>query len=275
MSRRLIVNADDFGFTRDVNRGIIDAHRNGILTATTLMANGAAFEDAVPLSGAAPGLDVGVHCVLVGGRSVRDPSRALPPTVKDMLAAIITRRLDPYAELRAQIEKILAAGIRPTHLDTHKHTHLFPPVLNAVARLGKEFGIPWIRRPLDFPLSARGVPLSKRLLSRSMGLLRKRFHRVLLRNGCRTTDYFAGFQLTGRFHTAELIDLLQQLPDGMTEFMTHPGYCTGELEGARTRLKRSRQLELEALTAPETRAALVAFRIELVGFRQPAGDPTY
>lgn len=231
------------------------------------MANGTAFDDAVSLARETPSLDVGVHCVLVSGRSVRDPSQDLPSTVKRLVAAIVTRRLDPYAELRAQIEKILSAGIRPTHLDTHKHTHLLPPVLDAVARLGKEFGISWIRRPLDFPLSSGGVPLSKRLLSRSMGLLRGRFQRVLARNGCHTTDYFAGFQLTGRFNTAELIDLLQQLPDGLTEFMTHPGYHTAELGSARTRLKHSRQLELEALTAPETRAALVAFNIRLVGFR--------
>ncbi len=275
MARSLVVNADDFGFTRDVNRGIVDAHCRGILTATTLMANGAAFEDAVRLARETPSLDVGVHCVLVSGRSVRDPDRSLPLTVKDLLLAIVSRKLDPYSELRAQVEKILATGIRPTHLDTHKHTHLFPPVLTAVARLGQEFGIPWIRRPLDFPLSARGVPLSKRIVGRSMGLLRNHFHRVLTRHGCRTTDFFAGFQLTGRFHTAEMIDLLQRLPHGFTEFMTHPGYYTHELDAAATRLKQSRQLELEALTAPETRAALVAFNIRLVGFRPLPPEERY
>ncbi|MCX6622069.1 MAG: ChbG/HpnK family deacetylase [Acidobacteria bacterium] len=266
MVRSLVVNADDFGFTRDVNRGIVDAHRYGILTATTLMANGAAFDDAVRLARENPSLDVGVHCVLVGGESLLRPGRPLPLTVKDLLLAILAGKLDPCAELHAQVEKILAAGIRPTHLDTHKHTHLFPPVLNAVARLGQEFRIPWVRRPLDFPFSDRGVPWSKRALSRATGLLRNRFHRVLAAHGCRTTDHFAGFQITGRFHTAELVDLLRQLPDGLTEFMTHPGYCTEELAGAKTRLKASRQLELEALMAPETRAALTRFEIELVGY---------
>lgn len=266
MSRRLVVNADDFGFTRDVNRGIIDAHRHGILTATTLMANGAAFDDAVALARETPTLDVGVHCVLVSGRSVMDPERALPLNVTELLKAIIARRINPYAELRAQMEKILAAGIRPTHLDTHKHTHLFPPVLDAVARLAEEFEIRWVRRPLDFPLCSRGIPLSKRLLSRSMNLLRNRFHRVLTAHHCQTTDYFAGFQITGRFQTNELIDLLQQLPWGLTEFMTHPGYHTEELEQAATRLKKSRRDELEALMARETRAALTAFKIELVRY---------
>ena len=83
---------------------------------------------------------------------------------------------------------------------------------------------------------------------------------------CQTTDYFAGFQITGRFQTNELIDLLQQLPWGLTEFMTHPGYHTEELEQAATRLKKSRRDELEALMARETRAALTAFKIELVRY---------
>ena len=135
--RTLHVNADDFGFTRDVNEGIVHAHHAGILTATTLMANGAAFEHAVGLARATPTLDVGCHLVLTGGVSVVSGS-PLPGDVKQVMLAVASGRLDPYVELRAQISRIMAAGIRPTHLDTHKHTHLFPPVLNAVARLGED-----------------------------------------------------------------------------------------------------------------------------------------
>src|SRR5579863_8807822 len=123
---RLIVNADDFGYTRSVNEGIIEAHRDGILTATTLMANGAAFEHAVEHARHNPTLDVGCHLVLVEGQSVLDPARALPTSLGDMVGAVMRGRLSPYEELRAQVEKIVAAGIRPTHLDAHKHTHLMP-----------------------------------------------------------------------------------------------------------------------------------------------------
>ena len=98
---RLIVNADDFGFTRDVNEGIVEAHRDGILTATTLMANGDAFEDAVALARATPSLDVGCHAVLVQGRSVLDASRALPATLKDLVRSLLRRELPVYEELRA------------------------------------------------------------------------------------------------------------------------------------------------------------------------------
>jgi chitin disaccharide deacetylase len=141
-------------------------------------------------------------------------------------------------------------------------------VLDAVARLSEEFGIRWVRRPFDFPLHgiAGPVPPMTRVANGALGLLRHRVHRVLERHGCRVTDHFAGFQITGRFRTAELVQLLACLPEGTTELMCHPGYCGDALRGAPTRLKESRERELEALTAPETRAALERNGIELAGY---------
>ncbi len=268
MSRRLVVNADDFGFTHDVNEGIVEAHRRGILTSTTLMANGAAFEHAVELARANPALDIGCHLVLIGGESLTPPRAALPETVAELIQTLARGRLNVEAELRAQVGRILAAGIRPTHLDRHKHTHLAPPVLAAVARISAEFGIPWVRRTFDLPLLAGQdqVPWPMRAASRVLGALRPRFDRVLSEHGCRTTDYFAGFAVTGRFHTADLVALIESLPEGSTEFMCHPGYCTGELRAARTRLKESRERELEALTAPEAGAALLRAGVDLVNY---------
>jgi predicted glycoside hydrolase/deacetylase ChbG (UPF0249 family) len=251
--RRLIVNADDFGFTKDVNLGIVDAHRNGILTATTLMANGAAFDHAVALATENPTLDVGCHLVLVG-----EPP--YPPTVAKLILSL--GKIPIYQELAGQVRKIMAAGIRPTHLDTHKHTHLLPPVLDAVARVAREFDIPWVRRPFDF--SAAEVSFSKRVTRSAMGLARGRFARAL--QGLRTTDHFAGFQITGRYDARMLADLICKLPEGLTEFMCHPGHCSDELRGARTRLKESRAMELAALTAPEVRQALKESGVELTDY---------
>ncbi len=255
--KRLIVNADDFGFTPDVNRGIVAAHRGGILTATTLMANGDAFDDAVRLARETPSLDVGCHLALISGRSLLPPCAPLPASVPELLLALAARRIRVYDELAAQVRKIQAAGIAPTHLDTHKHTHLAPPVLDAVARIAEEFKIPWVRRPFQIPLLCR------------------RFERVLARHGCRTTDHFAGFRMTGRFSAVELAQFIRELPDGLTEFMCHPGY-SGDLRHARTRLKESRERELEALVAPEARAALQFVSVELLNYRgagsQPARD---
>ncbi len=264
--RQLVVNADDFGFTPDVNRGILEAHRRGILTATTLMATGDAFEDALGLARQADTLDIGCHLVLVGGRSLVT-GRPYPPTVAKLLGALARHEMDPYREFEAQVRRIVAAGVRPTHLDTHKHTHLAPPVLDAVARIAREFGIAWVRRPFDFPMGAMGgVPRLRRLAGAALGLLRPRFHRVLERAGCRTTDHFAGFQITGRFRARELVELLAMLPAGSTELMCHPGYCTEALRQARTRLKESREEELRALVAPEVRAALERNGVELVNY---------
>jgi chitin disaccharide deacetylase len=270
--KQLVVNADDFGFTPDVNDGIVEAHREGILTATTLMANGEAFEHAIGLARQNPSLDVGCHMVLVGGRSLVS-GKDLPPTVGSLVGALARRQIDVYAELRAQLQRILEAGIQPTHLDTHKHTHLAPPVLGALARLAEEFEIRWVRRPFDLPLRApsdpaSGPPRLKRLTSRAMGLLRPRFHYVLERHHCRTTDHFAGFLATGRLETRELVDLLGALPQGSTELMCHPGRCGAALRAARTRLKESREAELRALTAAQVRDAVGRGSIELVTYRQ-------
>jgi predicted glycoside hydrolase/deacetylase ChbG (UPF0249 family) len=233
----LIPNADDFGFTRDVNDGIVHAHRHGILTATTLMATGPAFEHAVQLAHENPNLDVGVHLVLVG-------SAGYPETVARLVGALLLSRIKIYDELALQVRKVLDAGIQPTHLDTHKHTHLWPSVLDAVARISEEFRIPWVRRPFGNP-----------------------FDGTLARHGCKMTDHFAGFRLTGRYGAPELANLIRRLPDGVTEFMCHPGFCTDELRAAPTRLKDSRQRELDALTSPEVRAAIEESGVQLTCYR--------
>jgi len=254
LSKRLIVNADDFGFTQDVNRGILDAHRHGILTATTLMANGAAFDDAVRLALETPSLDVGAHLTLVGGAGQ-------PESVPALLAQLAQGHIRPYEEFAAQLSRILAAGIVPSHLDTHKHTHLWPPVLDAVVRVASQFRVPWVRAPFDHPAAAAGCK------ARLLALAAPRFRRKLAARGLRTTEHFAGFGMTGKFGAAELAELARRLSAGVTEFMCHPGYCTSELRAARTRLKESRERELEALTSPQVREALLRAGVELVNYR--------
>lgn len=263
--RYLIVNADDFGFTRDTNAGIVRAHREGILTATTLMANGAAFADAVALAREHPSLDIGVHLQMVQGASLSQPGRELPGTILQLLLSLPV--WDIHAELRAQIERVLAAGIRPTHLDTHKHTHILPPVLEAVARLSREYAIPFIRRPFDLPLDTGPASLKTRLANRLMSRMRPHFARVLAAHGARSTDHFAGFLWTGAYTADDLLALLAWLPAGSTEFMCHPGELGPELLAARTRLKHSRAAELAALTDARLKPALAAAAITLTSYR--------
>jgi predicted glycoside hydrolase/deacetylase ChbG (UPF0249 family) len=259
--RKLVVNADDFGFTRDVNQGIIEAHQKGILTATTIMAVGAAFDDAVRFARENPALDIGVHLVLVG-------QPPFPMTVAQLMRAVMLGQIRIYEELSTQVRRVLDAGLDPSHLDTHKHTHLLPPVLNAVARISEEFKIPWVRRPFDFPIGPHGISWKKRTVSRALTVVRGRFERVLASHGCRSTDHFAGFQITGKFDASDVAALIRSLPEGSTEFMCHPGICGDELRAASTRLKESREEELRALTAPAVRDALRESGVELATYRQ-------
>jgi chitin disaccharide deacetylase len=145
-----------------------------------------------------------------------------------------------------------------------------PPVLDAVARLSEEFKIPWVRRPFDLPLTPAGPGVShaKRIVSKILGVLRGRFARVLARHGCRSTDHFAGFEITGSYGATDLARLIRSLPEGSTEFMCHPGICGEELRSARTRLKESREQELRALTSAEVRAALAESGVELVRYSE-------
>jgi predicted glycoside hydrolase/deacetylase ChbG (UPF0249 family) len=255
--RKLVVNADDFGFTRDVNQGIIDAHRRGILTATTLMATGDAFDDAVRFAEETPTLDVGCHLVLVG-------QAPFPMSVPALVPAVMMGRIRPYDAFAAQVRKIMEAGIVPTHLDTHKHTHLLPPVLEAVARISEEFRIPWVRRPFDF----RGQPGGIGWKNALMHLRGGGFERTLAEHKCRSTDWFAGFRITGNYDAPTLAAILRALPEGSTEFMCHPGILGSELRQARTRLKQSRQDELAALTSSEVRTAIDEAGIRLSRYRE-------
>ena len=267
-ARKLIVTADDFGFTRDVNQGIVEAHRSGLVRATSLLATGAAFEHAVELARRTPSLDVGAHLALVGMPSALD-GRRLPATPGALLLSLALGHIDVYAEMAAQLERILRAGIRPSHLNTHKHTHLLPLVLEAIGRLARDYGICWIRRPFDTPgLVRTPAPWGARVGVSLLGLLRKGFDRRLARHGCRSTDYFAGMLMTGRLDASDLIALLMNLPAGTTELMCHPGRCTGELEAAPTRLKASRERELRALTSAEVLCALRRAGVELVSWRE-------
>lgn len=269
--RYLVVNADDFGFTRDVNAGIVQAHTEGILTSTTLMATGTAFEDAVQLARQHPTLDIGVHLQMVQGPSISRPKRELPPTLAKLIQQHVAGRWDVLAEFSAQVERILATGIRPTHLDTHKHTHLIPSILEAVAQVSDKYGIRWIRKPFDLPLDPRRAGWKTRAAAIAMRGLRSHFNSVLARSHAKSTDHFAGFAWTGDYTAEDLIGLIRNLPDGTTEFMCHPAQLGYELMAATTRLKESRQRELRALIDPRLKQTLAECGVILSDYQNLPG----
>ncbi len=263
--KRLVVNADDFGFTSDVNEGILQSHCDGIVRSASLMANGSAFDDAVAISRRHPALGVGCHLTLVQGESLARPGTRLSPTVLQLLATGLPVDF-VLAEFRAQVEAVLACGIQPTHLDTHKHIHCLPRLLDVVAQVADEFAIRWLRKPFDVPLG--WAPPLRTVVSLAMRPFRIPFEERLRRCQCRTADYFAGFRSTGTLSAPQLVSLLGSLPDGLGEFVCHPGICGSELLRADTRLKHSREVELRALCSAEVKRAARLHGISLVSYRE-------
>jgi hopanoid biosynthesis associated protein HpnK len=284
--KELILNADDFGLTRGVNEGIIRAHREGILTSATLMANGPAFDDAVERAKQNPKLGVGCHLVLVGGpavaprgeiSSLADPDGRLPRSIGVLVAKLSSGRVrikDVETELRAQIEKTLRAGIEPTHLDTHKHSHAHPQVLGALGRVAREFGISRVRKPVEnlrdsWRMSrGEGAGLLKNLMAAAtVRAVASRFDAISRNYGLLSPDHFLGLALTGRLSAAALCRLIDTLPDGRTEIMVHPGICDAELARTGSRLQQQRQTELEGLLDAEVRRSVVKQGVRLISYR--------
>jgi hopanoid biosynthesis associated protein HpnK len=287
-TRRLIVNADDFGLTDGVNRAIIDGHRCGIITSATLMVNGRAFESAVVMAAEVPRLGVGIHLNLIEGPPVAGPSAVsslvdrrglLANSASSLAARIATGRVrlaEVERELRAQIERALAAGVRITHLDGHKHAHLAPAVFDVVVGLAVEYGIRGVRcavesRP-DLAAALRANRTARlrlgrqHLAGRVLSALAAHNRRKLRKAGLRTPARILGITQTG-FLCPELLErMLRSLDDAPSELMCHPGYVDDALLSERTRLTASRELELEALTAPETWAVLDREGIELITY---------
>jgi len=261
--KRLILNADDFGLTEGVNRAIAEAHRSGALTSATLMAASAATQCAVELASRHPGLGIGCHIVLVDGSPVLPaaqlPTLTGPPSglfratlgafVKDLALGNILES-EIQAEAEAQIARLLGFGVALTHIDTHKHTHMFPRVLRPVLRAARAAGIRAVRNPFEPQWSLRATPqapLLRRFQVRLLRTLQPAFRRIVAEEGLSTTDGAIGVLATGTLDPPTLAALLQAMPDGDWELVTHPGYNDATLAKAGTRLLASREIELRAL----------------------------
>jgi hopanoid biosynthesis associated protein HpnK len=279
--RRLIVNADDFGLTSGVNRGILRAHREGVVTSSTLMACSSKFDEAVALSLETPTLSVGCHVVLVDGAPVLNAGRVstlLAPKdgrrFRDNLSnfALLAAcgRLDAAqieAEVTAQIQKLQAAGIQVSHLDSHKHTHMFPVVLKGMLRAAKNCGVRAMRNPFE-PLVFASVRRWKRQFQlRMMRSFRANFRKSLEEAGVATPDGCVGIAATGGLTVETFEALIQHLPEGTWEFVSHPGYNDVDLDRVKTRLRDSREKELAILTSAGIRRALENERIHLISYR--------
>jgi hopanoid biosynthesis associated protein HpnK len=287
--RKLIVNADDFGMTAGVNRGIVESNIGGVVSSATLMANGPRFDEAVALARSAPNLSIGCHVVLVDGKPVS------PPDTVDTLLAIRSAEPDKFysslsafaaramlggfdrdqlvAEVTAQIRKIQATGLHVTHLDSHKHAHVFPEILAAMLRAARICGVRAIRNPIVPTLPAK-LFKGKRELWKRYGQVRmlhtfsKQFLQRTKRAGLLTPDGVIGVIETGSVESSLLRQTIASLPDGTWELVCHPGYNDADLRSAGTRLLDSRDEERLVLTSPGLRQFLQEQKIQVISYRE-------
>jgi chitin disaccharide deacetylase len=283
--RRLIVNADDFGFTMGVNRAIVEAHTNGIVTSSTLMANGRAFAGALESSKMLPRLSVGCHVVLIDGEPALGDSQVSSLTAgnsrfRDSLKSFSWRalsgRLDGQqieAETTAQIRKLQAGGITVSHLDTHKHTHVFPVVLKPLMRAARGCGVRAIRNPFGprrplrtYDLLARPSLWTRYAEVRTLRALASKFTAAARREGFVTPDGTFGIVVTGQLDESLFRAIAELIPEGTWEFVCHPGYNDADLQSANTRLRESRETELRVLTMPVARELLAKQNIQLMSY---------
>lgn len=287
--KQLIVNADDFGLTSGVSKGIVDAYREGIVSSTTLMANGAAFGTAVSINRRTPGLGIGVHLNLTTGKPV-SPARTIPSLVDQdgclhlspgrLLRALAARQVnlvEVEIELRAQVTKVLRAGIRPTHFDGHKHVHVMPGLSEVVIRLAQEFSIRSVRCPEEVApnlatllciKSSRMAVAKQYLVGRAVAGFARGFAERLAKAGLLYAEHFYGLSQTGFLNVQDVLEILKSLPEGVSELMCHPGYLDGDLVNSGTRLLVQREVEFRALTAPVVKKLVADGGIQLVSYGQ-------
>jgi predicted glycoside hydrolase/deacetylase ChbG (UPF0249 family) len=242
--KTLVVTADDVGLHRGMTEGAVRAHREGIVTACSLVANGAAFDDAVARLRATPALEVGVHLALVEERALTTGA----PMPKNHIRYLLSRRrIDVERELRMQVERVAATGLRITHLNGHQHLHLLPSVLPIVEKLASEFGIGYVRIVDD--RGGRG-DLMRRASIAVLSALGRRADR---------TRRTIGVLEAGHLTASTIIRLLDEVADGVTELVTHPGVGVDGYDW-----RYAWDEETRALCDPHLREAIAARGIALL-----------
>ena len=278
--RRLIVTADDFGASPDVNQAVEMGHRQGILTAASLMVAGPAAADAVQRAHRLPSLRVGLHLTVVDGLPSLPPGRIpdlldaggglprnLPAAgVRIFFRPAVRRHLEQ--EIRAQFEAFRATGLPLDHADAHHHMHLHPTVASLLIRVGREFGLRAVRAPVEpgSVLARIGDPPRSRLAHRFVQLWARRLQRQLQRAGLLSNDHVFGLAWTGAVTEERVLRLLPHLPAGVSELFLHPA-----ADGRSCPPGSMPAQELGALTSPAVSRRLAELDIRLASFGDLAG----
>ncbi len=280
MGRVLIVNADDFGWSKEVNTGIVEAHRQGVVTSTTLMATMPGAEDAIQLARNCPDLGVGIHLTLSAGipasgenrvRDILAPGGALAGSVVKLLArARLSRkwRSAAEAELSAQVEWVMERGVKPDHLDSHKHIHAIRPFPDMVARVAQRYGIRLIRNVCEQERVRVGRVGTAACVRRRLLLFWGRHaRRVFEKAGLTQPETLFGVEDTGKPSLERLRSFLERTGADRVEWMVHPGNREDK-PAAPTRLLESRVAEKNLLKMPEVRDMIRRSGFRLVRYEE-------
>ncbi len=281
MDRQIIINADDFGLCQSVNKAVAQAHTDGVLTSATVMANMPAAREAIDIAKKLPNLGVGVHLNIFEGHALSTDKLvhclldskgqfALSPSKLALLSlGTSTIKNAVRIEFAAQIQWAIDNGLRPTHIDSHKHIHSFPVIFPMVCELAGQFGISAIRFTYEpgkvcqtpWPLPGKG--------GRKRAWLIRHMARI---NRLQNSSFLKTKAVLGIAHTGKVdVDFFKAVTlynsTEIVEVMTHPGYIDG-LYADRTRLIEQRKLELDALCSDKTRQYFKAAEIELIHYGQ-------
>jgi hopanoid biosynthesis associated protein HpnK len=279
MSTYVIVNADDFGLDPGTNRGIIEAHCQGIVTSVSLMPTGDAFGEAIALAHHHVDLSVGIHLTLVEGRPVL-PAASVPSLVTAKGRFFKTpgefvkqwamghiRLEEVKKELEAQVAKVAAHGIRIDKLDSHMHLHLLPGIFQTVVEVGRKHqirGIRLAREEFRWRGLGRLAGSAKQVVLCSLSLLQAR-HVRSAELFC--PDYLCGLAESGQMTEGALLRTLSSLRSGVTEIMVHPGYHGSEMEGWPLSHRYRREKEVIALSSFRVKELVKRLQIKLVSYR--------
>lgn len=269
---RTIISADDFGMSYEVNDAIEQAHREGVLTTTSLMVAGPAAEDALKRARRLPSLNVGLHLVVIEGDSVLKM-----PAITDQegwfgrnqLKLGIEYFFSPRArsairrEINAQFRAFSRTGLTLDHANAHKHMHLHPTIGKMLIETGKEYGLKAVRTPAEPAFPLRESPsLGDQALWHWTKLLRTQIRHA----GMKTNDTCFGLRWSGHMTPKRVQSLIPRLPTGVSEIYFHP--ATGQNSSMKALMPGYNQVgELAALLAPETRAMLEQYGIQSIGWR--------
>jgi predicted glycoside hydrolase/deacetylase ChbG (UPF0249 family) len=287
MPARLILNADDFGLTPGINRAILELHRAGVLNSTTLMASGPAFDQAVEIALANPGLGVGCHLVFTDGVPVSHPEsiptllgsdgKSFRPSMMDFGQAAVRGTIDPLdiaREAQAQIQRLQRAGIDVTHIDTHKHTHLLPVIARSIFHVAQRCGVHSMRNPIEprWSSALAQASLRRRLEMRMLERFEPSFLQLTHEAHGRglIAEGTLGIAATGTLDRAVLhatIDcLVHRHADATYEMLCHPGFQDSALDAQNTRLRTTREIEYAAILAVLPEYSRTPERLELIHY---------